>query len=272
MAPLFELQTTHTAHIKTLFETLNSLVTECTIRFYPPTFDNKIGGVVIQELNKTNSLLIHCKLDADKFDEYNYNSDKSKISIGITVNNLLKCLKCMNSYDIMTWKIEENDVNRLIMHLENPKEKKIFKINLMDLEDLNYEIDDIEFAYYANIDATEFQKKCKDMSNAKIDKMEIKCTKDNLFLSGEGDIGVLCFQLNPHTSGIEIIKSEYIDEDIYQGIFELNYLTNFTKSTSLCNKVSLCLKNEYPIVIKYSVSILGELKFTLSPTKENDLY
>jgi proliferating cell nuclear antigen len=272
MAPLFELQTGQTTHIKTLFETLNNLVTECTIRFYPPTVDNKIGGVIIQELNKTNSLLIHCKLDANQFEHYEYNSEKSKISIGITVSNLLKCLKCMNTYDIMTWRIDENDINRLVMILENPKEKKIFKINLMDLEDINYEIDDIEFAYSVSIDTSEFQKNCKDMNGAHIDKMEIKCTEDNLFFSSKGDIGVLNFQLNPYTNGIVITKSQFIDEEIFQGTFELKYLTTFTKCTSLCTRVLLCLKNEYPLVIKYSVSTLGELKFTLSPTKENDLY
>ena len=271
MAPLFEIKTSQTGYIKTLLETLNCLVTECTIRFYPPTIEDKIGGIVIQELNKTNSLLIHCKLDANQFEKYEYNSDKSKISIGISISNLLKCIKCMNSHDILTWKMEENDINRLVMVLENEQQKKVFKINLMDLEDLNYEIDDIDFSYSASLESSDFQKDCKDM-NGSTDKMEIKCTEDNLFFSGNGELGEIEFKKNQHDNGVIITKSEIIDEDIVQGTFELKYLTIFTKCTNLCDRVLLCLRNEYPLVIKYSVSTLGELKFTLSPTKNNDLY
>ena len=271
MAPLFEVKTPQTGYIKTLFEALNCLVTECTIRFYPPTINDKIGGIVIQELNKTNSLLIHCKLDADQFEHYEYNSDKSKIAIGISVSNLLKCIKCMNSHDILTWRMDENDNNRLIMILENEQQKKVFKINLMDLEDLNYEIDDIDFAYSATMECSDFQKDSKDM-NSSTDKMEIKCTEDNLFFSGKGDLGEMEFKKNQHENGVIITKSQVIDEEIVQGTFELKYLTIFTKCTSLCERVTLCLRNEYPLTIKYAVVSLGELKFTLSPTKDNDLY
>ena len=29
------------------------------------------------------------------------------------------------------------------------------------------------------------------------DKIDLKCTKDNLFLSGKGELGILDFELNP---------------------------------------------------------------------------
>ena len=86
MVNILELKTTQTSSIKILIDTLNSLLTDVNITFYPfhitgenesnisdDSKDKKIGGVVIKELNKTSSILIHCKLDADQFDTYNYN-------------------------------------------------------------------------------------------------------------------------------------------------------------------------------------------------------
>lgn len=72
MAPLFELRTSlaQTVAFKLLIDTLNCLITDCNITFYPfhiktknPLTDEeekKIGGVLISELNKTQSILIDC--------------------------------------------------------------------------------------------------------------------------------------------------------------------------------------------------------------------
>ena len=38
----------------------------------------------------------------------------------------------MSHFDTMTWKIDDEDINRLIMILENEKEKKIFRMNLIN--------------------------------------------------------------------------------------------------------------------------------------------
>merc|ERR1711934_995521 len=117
MVNIIELKTTQTGSIKTLIDTLNSLLTDVNLTFHPyhiksedsndSSEDNKkIGGVVIKELNKTSSILIHCKLDADQFEYYNYNYKHSKLVIGINLNNFLKCIKCMTHFDTMTWKVD----------------------------------------------------------------------------------------------------------------------------------------------------------------------
>ena len=45
-----------------------------------------MGGIVIKELNKTQSILIHCKLDADQFENYEYNLYKDKFTIGMNLS------------------------------------------------------------------------------------------------------------------------------------------------------------------------------------------
>ena len=282
MVNILELKTTQTGSIKTLIDTLNSLLTDVNLTFYPyyvNSEDNestdedkkKVGGVVIKELNKTSSILIHCKLDADQFDYYKYNYEYDKLVIGINLNNFLKCIKCMTHFDTMAWKIDSEDVNKLIMILENEKEKKIFKMNLMDMEDANYEIEPVKFPYCINLPSQDFQKYCKDMASA-TDKIELKCTKDNLFLSGKGELGILDFELNPSKGGLNIEQNTDNPDEIVQGLFELKYLIIFTRCTNLCNQVNLFLKNNYPLIVKYSVAALGEIKLVLSPSKPKNLY
>ena len=276
MVCVLELKTTQSVHIRTLIDSLNALLTDVNITFYPfhidPTSsddkEKKIGGVIIKELNKTSSILIHCKLDADQFEHYEYNYKHPKLTIGINLNNFLKCIKCMTNFDTMTWKIDDEDINKLIMILESEKEIKTFKMNLMDLEDANYEIEPVKFPYSIILPTQDFQNYCKNMMSV-TDKIDIKSTSDNLFLSGKGELGVIDFQLTASnvSSGLTIVKNTDNVNEIVQGTFELKYLIIFTRCSSLCSHVNLFLKNNYPLIVQYSVAKLGQIKFVLSQSK-----
>ena len=139
------------------------------------------------------------------------------------------------------------------------------------MEDANYEIEPVKFPYCINLPSQDFQKYCKDMASA-TDKIELKCTKDNLFLSGKGELGILDFELNPSKGGLNIEQNTDNPDEIVQGLFELKYLIIFTRCTNLCNQVNLFLKNNYPLIVKYSVAALGEIKLVLSPSKPKNLF
>jgi hypothetical protein len=57
--------------------------------------------------------------------------------------------------------------------------------------------------------------------------------------------------------------------DIIQGVFELKNLNIFTKCTGLCNNIELFLKNDFPLIIKYSVADLGQIYLCCSQKKTN---
>lgn len=281
MAPIVRFETSQTSSFKIFVDMLNCLITDCNITFYPYNIINKnsmgdkevkkIGGLVIKEVNKTQSILIHCKLDSDQFEEYEYNYNKDRFTIGINLSNLLKCIKCMNNFDTMIWTIDDEDINKLTMILENNKERKKFSMNLMDLDYEPYDIDKVDFPYSVSMPCQDFQRYCKDMSSNS-EKMEIQCVDKNVFLSSSGETGDFHFELSECNGGIIITKDENINEEIVQGLFELKYLLIFTRCTNLCERVHLFLKNEYPLVIQYSISTLGLLKIVLSPSKPTNLY
>ena len=277
MVKIIELKTTQSSAIKILVDTLNSLLTDVNITFYPTnkfsensdenTDSDKInkGGIVIKEVNKTITVLVYCKLDG--FEEYYYNYHKNKLMIGIKLPNLLKCLKCMTHFDTMSWIIDDDDINKMILVLESTErnEKKIFKLNLMDLDDEKYEIEPVEFPYCITIPSQDFHKYCKDMASVMANKMDLQCTSNMIFLSGKSDIGSVDFQVGESIGGLQIdVNTD--KHEIVQGIFELKYLTIFTKCTNLCNEVKLFLKNDYALIVKYQIAALGEIKLVLSPS------
>ena len=226
MVCILELKTTQSVHIKTLIDSLNPLLTDINIHFYPSIIkgsgsssetEDKVGGVIIKEVNKTSSILIHCKLDADKFDSYYYNYKNEKLTIGINLGNFLKCIKCMTNCDTMTWKIDDDDINKLIMILESSNEKKTFKINLMDLEDTDYEIEPVKFPYQIIMPTQDFQNYCKNMLSA-TDRMEVKCLANTMFMAGTGELGVIEFELTAsnNSSGLIIKKTTTNPNEIVQ--------------------------------------------------------
>ena len=229
-----------------------------------------IGGVVLKEVNKTGKILVYMRLDADKFDVYKYNYHKKKLTLGIDIGNLLKCLKCMSHFDTMTWLVDDDDINKLIVVLESNerKEKKTFKLNLMDIDEETYDITPIQFPYSITLPSQDFHKYCKDMA-ASTDKIEIKAISNKIYFSGKGEIGNVEFEVGETNGGLSIVSTTTNTNEIVQGLFELKFLLIFTKCTNLCNQVTLFLKNDYPIIVTYQIAALGEIKLVLSPSKSD---
>ena len=94
------------------------------------------------------------------------------------------------------------------------------------------------------------------------DFVEIKNVDNKFILSCEGDF---CNQETVLSDTDLVIINNGSPNDIIQGNFNLKYLVLFTKCTNLSNNVELFLRNDYPLIIKYTVASLGEVKLCLSP-------
>lgn len=249
-----EIKTVQASSFKILIEALKELLTDTCIEFDK-------DGMKIIAMDTTHIVLVHLKLDASKFEYYHCNSDK--ISIGVNMLNFHKLIKTINSNDTLTIFMEDNDINHLGIKIENYEKntKTTYKLNLLDLDNPHISIDPTQFNSVITLPSTDFQKICRDMSNVS-EYVEIKNIYNQLVFTCKGDF---CYQ-ETILSDNNNVSNENCD-NIVQGVFKLKYLVLFTKCTNLCNTIELYLKNDYPLIIKYLVASLGEIKLAIAPSQ-----
>lgn len=94
----------------------------------------------------------------------------------------------------------------------------------------------------------------------------IEATKDGVKFSCSGDIGNGAVTLRSHQNvdkpelNVDIALSEPVALT-----FSLKYLVNFCKASGLSNSVKLCLSNEVPLLVEYTLASNSFLRFYLAP-------
>ena len=221
-------------------------------------------GLKIVAMDNTNIVLIHLKLEAEKFEEY---FCENKLYIGVCMLKLHQLIKTIGSNDLLTLYVLKDEPNTLGIRISN-NEKNVetnYKLSTLDIDVLNIEIPPVNFHTVITMPSTYLQKIIRDMHNL-AEYIEIRNIADQLVLSCKGDFCTQETILGTEKSNNIIIekKVEENNHEIIQGVFSLKYLTIFTKCTNLCSNVEIYLKNSYPIILKYSIASLGEIKLCLS--------
>ena len=258
MSMIFEIKTIQSSAIKCMVEALKELLTDTVLEITE-------SGIKIVTMDNAHIILVHLKLHADKFEYYKCNKP---ISIGVNMLNLYKIIKTINNNDILSLFIYENDLNHLGIKLENAEKntRTTYKINLLDLNNETFDIPEVTFNSVITLPSNDFQKITRDMNNL-ADFVEIKNVNNEFILTCNGDF---CSQETVLSDNDNVQISCEKPDDIIQGNFSLKYLVLFTKCTNLSNNVELYLKNDYPLIIKYTVASLGEIKLCLTPQINSD--
>ena len=257
---ILEVQTVQSSAFRILIEALKEILTDANLEFDET-------GMKIMAMDSSHTVLVHLKLNSNNFEQYTCNK---RILIGINMINFFKLIKTMGNSDTLTLYLEEENQSQLGIRIENSEKNSItkFKLNLMDLHEENIQIPPPTFSSVITMPSVDFQKICRDMHNL-ADELEIKSLGNQLIFSCNGDFASQETCIGETNSGMSFIQNQSPDE-IVQGIFALKHLVLFGKCTNLCNSIELYLKNDYPLIIKYSVASLGEIKLCLAPKCVND--
>lgn len=250
----FRATTVQSSAIKMLVESLRDVLNETNV-----TFDAK--GVRITTTDVQRELLIHVKLGAENFDEYTCDEP---ITLGINVLNLYKIVKTISSHDsISFWLDETQSAPRLGMTIENEDKQTAshYRINTLDLPMENLEIPDVEVDTVVSMRSNDFQRMIRNMSQlAKC--VQITAEQDRLVFHCQGEYASRETIVSKSEHGL--VFSRPLDAPI-QGIYCLRHLNMFTKASNLSNNVDLFLKRDFPLLLRYSVVDLGEIRFALTP-------
>jgi proliferating cell nuclear antigen len=252
---IFNIQTVQAGAFRILIEALKDILTDCN-------FIIDETGIKLIATDNSHNVLIHMKLFSENFDHYQCSE---KVVLGINMTNMYKLIKTMGNSDILTLFLDKQNTNQLGIQINN-KEKSlqtIYKLNLLDINDENIQIPDATFETALTLPSSDFQKIVRDMMNIG-ELIEIKSVGSELLLNCSGDFACQETSLSETNNGLQFSQSTPAETPI-QGIFSLKYLLLFTKCTNMCNQIHIYIKNDYPLVITYSVANLGDIKLCLAP-------
>jgi len=249
---IFEFHTVQSHCLKTLFEVLKDILTDVNI-----CFDET--GIRIMTMDGNHVALIHLKLEAENFE---YFFCKQKTMIGVCMMSFYKLMKTVSNTDTITMFMEESNTDLLHIAVKNSDKNSItnFSLKLLDIDEEYLEVPDVDIDCIVTMHSNEFQKLCRDMTNIK-DSITITSRANTISFSCEGDFAKWDTVIGETSHGLTFNKQT---DDFISGTYSLKYINLFTKSTNLCNTIELYLKPDYPLIMKYNVGNLGEIRFCLA--------
>ena len=255
MTNILEFHTVQASAFRILIEALKEILTDANFEF-----DD--DGLKIVAMDSTHTVLVHLRLNANNLEKY---FCKNKIVLGINLINFYKLMKILGNNDTLELFMDESNLSVLNIIIRNSEKNSVttFKLNLMDLHEEQIEVPPPTFESVSTMPSVDFQKICRDMYNLS-DDLEIKSIGNQLIFSCKGQFAEQETSIGTSTNGLNFIQNEDSIK-IIQGVYALKYLVLFSKCTNLCNSVELYLKNDFPLIIKYNIASLGEIKLCLAP-------
>ena len=254
------IKTVQIAPFRTLMTALKDILLETNITFEP-------DGIRIINMDKSHTILAHLYLAAQNFEFYE--CKKEKIIIGVNMFHLFKLINSIDNDDTLTIYIENADyldgiVSHLALKFENGeiKQCKTQKLRLIEPEPEELQYPDVKFSSIINLPSADFQKIIRDLSCIS-DKLEIKSVGNELIFKCSGQFASAEIHRAESDGSMGFILKQDSSK-IIQGEFPLKNLGYFIKCTNLCQQIELYLENDLPLVVKYNVASLGEIKLCVA--------
>jgi len=254
------IKTVQIAPFRTLMTALKDILLETNITFEPDC-------IRIINMDKSHTILAHLYLAAQNFEFYE--CKKEKIIIGVNMFHLFKLINSIDNDDTLTIYIENSDyldgiVSHLALKFENGeiKQCKTQKLRLIEPEPEELQYPDVKFSSIINLPSADFQKIIRDLSCIS-DKLEIKSVGSELIFKCSGQFASAEIHRAESDGSMGFILKQDSSK-VIQGEFPLKNLGYFIKCTNLCQQIELYLENDLPLVVKYNVASLGDIKLCVA--------
>jgi proliferating cell nuclear antigen len=247
--------------IRNMITAIKDILTDATFTF---TKD----GMKIINFDKTHTILVNVMLYSHKFEQYNCSPDK--IIVCANTLHLFKVISTMSNDDTLSMYIDKADyhdgiVSHLGLQYDNGDIKQCYsqKLRLIEPDMEELVVPDVEYSTVINLPTCDFQKIIRDL-NGISDRIEIKSVGNDLIFSCEGNFASSRIFRTESDGNMEFIQKSDAAV-VIQGEFSLKSLSHFIKCTPLCSHLEMYLGNDLPLIVKYDVASLGEIKLCLAP-------
>ena len=251
--------------IRNMITAIKDILTDATITF---TKDS----LKIINFDKTHTILVNVILHSHKFEQYNCIPEK--IIVCANTLHLFKVISTMSNDDILSMYIDQSDyhdgiVSHLGLQYDNGDIKQCYsqKLRLIEPDMEELVVPDVEYSTIINLPTSDFQKIIRDL-NGISDRIEIKSVGNDLIFSCEGTFASSRIFRSESDGNMEFIQKSDATV-VIQGEFSLKSLSHFIKCTPLCSHLEMYLGNDLPLIVKYNVASLGEIKLCLASLPSN---
>ena len=249
----FYMHTVQSHALRCTIEALKDVLLDVSLHISP-------DGIKICCLDYSRTSIVYLKIDADKCECYKCDQT---LSIGINVSSLFKLVKSTTMSDLISMYILSNSLEKLRISIDcKDRCMKIeSELNTLDLDDDGIQIPAIQFSTILILPSQEFQKNIRDLANVS-EYVTISAHKGTFSMSSKGDFASQTLTFGERLNGLQFQSQS---EDYIEGTFSLKYLTLFSKSATLSGFVELYLRQDIPLVLKYSIGSIGRMQYVLSP-------
>ena len=254
---LFELKTVQATALKSLIELLKDVLSDVNVTVTPGV------GLKLLAMDSSKVSMIHCELDAVNFESFYC---KEPIVLGLNMTSLFKLIKSVTSNDVLCMHVRSADRHELGIRIDSNDRKSTtrYSLKLLDIDEDVITVPRLKMDSTISLNSADFRGLMGDMS-AIGNSCKFRLEGTNLTLSCAGDFARQETTLQMSSDEVDGQSEDLVIENTYA----IRYLNLFSKSSSLCTQVSLCLRQSFPLLISYSVANLGRLRFLLAP-KVND--
>ena len=246
---------------RNLIMAIKDILTDATISF---TKD----GIKIINMDKSHTIVVDVALDAKKFELFKCGPEK--IVVCANTGHLFKVISTISNDDTLSMYIENCDyddgvVSNLGLQYDNGSIKQCHtqKLRLIEPEEDELVVPDVEYSTIINLPTSDFQKIIRDM-NGISDRVEIRSVGSDLIFFCEGTFASSRIYRSEYDGYMEFVQKPSDASVVIQGEFSLKSLAQFIKCTPLCSNLEIYLGNNIPLIIKYSVASLGEIRLCLA--------
>ncbi len=257
---LILVKTVQCSAMRNLFETLKDVLQDCNL-----VFDE--GGIKCLQMDNNNNVIVSVKLNASGFEDY---FCRSRFVAGINVGNMFRLIKGIGQSDTLLMRVDEREPNVLKMQIENYDKnmRSLYELNLLDIEEVNLEIPVTTFDVVLTMPSLDLQRVCRDLSILS-ETIEIESIDKKLTLRARGDFARQSVEMGEKDNGLFFANSSE-NREVIRAMYSLKYLNLFSKANVLCSTVDLYLKNNFPMILSYTVASLGKVMFVVAQKVSND--
>ena len=252
------LRTSRCIQFKSLLECLKELLTQVNMEFIENT------GVRLVSIDPGKVAMVHLIIN-----EVEYFYAKGTVTAGLDMAFMYKMVRCLTASDFMEWRIFADEPHSMYIELSNSERctKIVNKMKLLDLDEMDISIPHVDFDRVVSIPSTELAKHIREMG-AISNVVTIKGTRNTLEFSADGEMASSHITIEPTASGLNWKHSEDV-QDI-EGTFISKYLEKFTRASTLDSSTELFLKDGYPLIMRFELSI-GTLRFVIAPVNKDSV-